>query len=150
MKLEFKYFLLFLIIILFSNKSNGQYSTDSVSTPFNCIGKIDSIADQNAFTIVEEMPVYSEDIVSYLLKNIKLNKESQTEMQTRVVLSFVIDITGQAINVCIKKPYYPDKLTNLEKAALESISKMKPWTPGKQRGRKVPVKMDLPIIVELR
>jgi protein TonB len=133
-------------LFIFSNSSTGQINKDSL---FNCSGNISSIGNQKVYTIVEVMPKYPEG-EDALLRMIKWDNVSQEEHQSRITISFIIDTLGNTINKCIKKPYYEDKRTKLEMAALHSLDSMQKWTPGFQNGEKVPVRFEIPIHISMK
>ena len=127
------------------------FGQDTLNIPFNCSCKIDTFKGQEIFTIVEEMPIY-QDGIEYFMKLIKDNielRKSQGELQTTIYLSFVIDTSGNVSSKCIQGTFYPDKLTEFEKAGLLAMDKMGKWKAGEQSGKKVPVKYVLPIKIHL-
>ncbi len=82
------------------------------------------------------------------MKEIHYPKQ-QKELQTKIYLTFVIDTSGNVRNACIYKPYFDDGLSIFEKEAIKIIENFNDWTSGEQDEKKVPVRMYLPIIIEL-
>ena len=147
-----KYYLIYFILNLTSTILCGQNRNDSIQKTFNCSCKLNNMEGQEIFSIVDKMPSYPDGEGNFLRlihQNLIL-PDSIVEFQTKIYLTFVVDTLGNVTNKCIERPYYSDKLTKTEKAALESLDKMKNWIPGENSGRKVPVKFSLPIILELR
>jgi hypothetical protein len=135
-----------LLLISIVQFTFGQDKRDSLTTPYNCCN-YESFEGQEVFTIAEEMPEFvggDDSLRKYLSVNL-IFPEGQTEIQSKVYVSFIIDTLGQPINICIVRPFYPDKLTELEKTFLKIIVAMPRWLPGKQRGKKVPVKYLIPV-----
>ena len=107
--------------------------------------------NEKVWTVVEEMPSYpgGEDSLFRLISLVRLSG-AQEELQSRIRISFVIDSTGSVLNLCIRKTYYDYKLTNLETAALQTLSNMKKWNPGIQDGKKVAVRFEMPINIHMK
>lgn len=147
-----KYYLICFVLNLISSILWGQNRNDSIQKPFNCSCKLNNMEGQEIFSIVDRMPSYPDGEENFyrLIDQILILPDSIVEFQTKIYLTFVVDTLGNVTNKCIERPYYSDKLTKTEKTALETLDKMKNWIPGEYLGRKVPVKISLPIILELR
>ncbi|KAA2238838.1 hypothetical protein F0L74_21730 [Chitinophaga agrisoli] len=68
----------------------------------------------------------------------------QDVFQASFQLQFVIDVTGKLIAPGIQNKQ-PARYTNAEKELLRVLSIMPKWRPGECRGKKVPVKVMLPL-----
>ena len=101
------------------------------------------------FTIVEEAPEYpggTEELYKYLGQNIKYPKSAQANgLEGRVFVQFILDKDGSITYPEVIKGVSPE----LDEEALRVVSELPAWTPGKQRGRLVRVKMVLPIAFKL-
>lgn len=97
------------------------------------------------FTVVEEMPQFpggEKAMLDYLSKNVKYPEEDAKKgIQGRVIVSFVINRNGKAVNPIIVRGVTP----TLDAEAVRVIENMPDWTPGKQKGQNVNVKYTLPI-----
>lgn len=69
----------------------------------------------------------------------------RTGIQGRVYVQFVVDETGQVREAEVVKGVHP----LLDRAAIRAVEAMT-FTPGRQRGRAVPVRMTLPIVFTIR
>ncbi len=111
------------------------------------IGSVSAQSPIDKETIsIDEMPVFpggSEGLRDYLSKNIKYPKESKLQGHSgRVVVEFIIDKKG---NVTETKIASSPGFFLLEQEALRIINAMPKWKPGKDKGKKVIVKFQLPI-----
>ncbi|WP_192821579.1 energy transducer TonB [Rufibacter sp. LB8] len=101
------------------------------------------------FTVVEQMPEYEgglQKLMSYISKNIKYPRAALSQgIEGTVVLSFVVMPSGDIAQIEVLKGLG----FGTEEEAIRVVSKMPRWKPGIQNGRAVPVKMTLPIRLEL-
>ncbi len=101
------------------------------------------------FSSVEQMPVFpggNPGLISYLSKNIEYPKRAANkEIEGTVYVSFVVDRDGRPSAIQIQKGVQRD----LDRAAVSVVSNMPSWTPGRQNGQVVPVRMTLPVKFEL-
>ena len=67
-------------------------------------------------------------------------------VQGRVTLKFTVEKDGRVTNVRVLRGVDP----SLDKEAVRVVSSSPKWTPGKQRGRAVPVTYTVPVIFQLR
>lgn len=106
-------------------------------------------AEPDFFTIVEEMPSYpggDAALMQFLQKNIKYPQIAKENGISGVVyVSFIVDRTGQVTEVKVVRGVDPF----LDKEAVRVVSSLKGYTPGKQRGKPVPVQFTLPIRFQL-
>lgn len=101
------------------------------------------------FYIVEDMPKYPDGDAG-LLKDIMSNIvypeiAKENGIQGRVFVDFMVNKSGQVINVKIKRGVDP----SLDAEALRVVKNLKNWTPGKQRGKAVKVAFTVPINFKL-
>jgi len=95
---------------------------------------------------VEVMPEFKggkKALMDYMINNIKYPKDTQKEGKVQV--SFVIDEKGNVTEAKVVKSVAPA----LDNEALRVINAMPKWTPGKDKGKNVKVKMVLPINFQL-
>ena len=70
----------------------------------------------------------------------------QNGVMGRVVVEFTIDIDGSVTNVSLKRKAHP----LLDAEALRVIKQSPKWTPGMDKGQKVPVTYTVPVVFSLR
>ncbi len=58
-------------------------------------------------------------------------------------VNFTVDENGQVKQVYVDKANSVDPL--LDKEAVRVVSSLPDWTPGKQRGKAVPVELSVPV-----
>ena len=120
---------------------------------------------EEVFTIVEDMPIpwfyksecvdvnsaskqacYQSKLNSYLLDKIEYPYQAiKNKIEGTVIVQFVISEDGSISDATILK----DIGHGCGKEALEQVSKMPNWIPGKQRGVPVKVRYTLPIKFKL-
>jgi hypothetical protein len=104
-----------------------------------------SITD-SIYGFAEKMPEFigrQESLLIYLSKNFSF--PSREDIQMSMIASFTIDTLGNIISPQIVSPRYTDRLTPAEKEFLRVIRLMPAWIPGEHKGKKVNVKMVLPL-----
>jgi hypothetical protein len=98
-------------------------------------------ADQQAKTVVEVMPSFpggDEKLIEYLSANIH---QPKNKMRGTVYVNFLISPKGK-----ILYPYVTRGInTEQDKEALRLIRNMPAWNPGKQKGKAVYVRSNLPV-----
>lgn len=97
------------------------------------------------FDKVEKMPEFKggqQELINYLVKNITYPEDAKKAKLTgKVFVEFVVDKTGKVKNASIKK----SDNTVFDAEALRVVSSMPDWVPGENGGKKVSVKLTLPI-----
>jgi TonB family protein len=133
-----KYALVIPVVTIFTTVSINQKAvanTTEIST------NQDDVLDK-----VEIMPEFKggmDALIKYMVDNIKYPKE--TKMEGKVFISFVIDEKGKVTKVEVAKSVND----LLDKEALRVVKSMPNWSPGKDKGKNVKVKMTLPISFQL-
>jgi protein TonB len=102
----------------------------------------------DTFFVVEKMPVPIGGLAGFykqLSKSINYpNRAKQRQTEGKVIIEFVIDQSGNPINLKVLKGIGH----GCDEEAMRVLQLAK-WEPGKQRGQPVPVKMTLPIFFRL-
>ncbi|MFC6997765.1 energy transducer TonB [Rufibacter roseus] len=102
------------------------------------------------FVVVEQMPEFNggmAKLMDFVSKNIRYPGGAQRNgIEGTVVASFVIMPNGEVADITILKGLG----YGTEEEAIRVLKKMPRWKPGVQNGRKVPVRMTLPIRLELK
>lgn len=97
-------------------------------------------------SVVEEPPIYKGGMNNYfkhIAKEIHRGR-NESEWQSIIVV-FVIDTLGRVRNECILNKRENEVFTSFEIEALKAVKNNQDWKPGEQNGKKVPVKMYLPL-----
>jgi periplasmic protein TonB len=101
------------------------------------------------FVVVEEMPAFpggDEALHAFIGKNLQFPESAREENVDGVVYaSFIVEKDGMVTNPDIVRGLHPD----CDAEVLRVISTMPAWTPGKQRGNPVRVKLVIPVRFKL-
>lgn len=99
---------------------------------------------------VEQMPEFGSgvnELMEYLSDRITYPELARSSgIEGTVVIQFVIDPKGQVTHVTLVRGIGG----GCDEVAMKIVSNMPDWSPGKQQGRAVPVKMTLPIKFNLK
>jgi TonB family protein len=142
-----------LMFFAFSCKDNTPATNTVADKQANAISQTDtkeSNAEDEIYAICEEMPVFQggdQAMFKYISENVKYPDEAiKNETQGKVYIKFAIDKEGNVTQPSVQKGVDP----LLDKAALDVISAMPKFTPGKQGGKPVAVWYTLPINFQLK
>ncbi|MCU4164471.1 TonB family protein [Carboxylicivirga caseinilyticus] len=106
--------------------------------------------DPLPFFILEDKPEFpggEKALLKYLSTNVRYPVICQENgIQGMVLVSFIIDETGQVTNVAATRA----QDANLEREAVRVVKSMPKWKPGKQRGRAVKVSYSVPVRFRLQ
>lgn len=123
-------------------------TTTKIKITFTENGSIDT-TDHNIYTIVEEMPSFPGGEKArdrFLAENINYpTKASKAGIQGTIYLQFVIDRNGSVKDVKVLRGIGG----GCDEEAIRVIEMMPKWIPGKQNGKTVNVKFDMPIYFKL-
>lgn len=101
------------------------------------------------FDVVEVMPQYPGGqiaMMKYIMENMKYPKQAMKEgIQGRVAVSFIVEKDGSISDVKPILSVHP----LLNKEAVRVVKSMPKWTPGKQNGKPVRVRYNLPVMFKL-
>ena len=101
------------------------------------------------FDVVEVMPQFTGGqiaMLQYLMKNIKYPEQAVKEgIQGRVTVRFIVEKDGSISDVKPVLSVHP----LLNKEAVRVVKSMPKWTPGKQNGKPVRVRFNLPVMFKL-
>ena len=102
------------------------------------------------YDVVEVMPQYpggQTAMLKYIMENIKYPKQIMEEgIQGRVTVSFIVEKDGRVSNVRLLRSVQ----LSLDKEAIRVVKSMPKWTPGKQNGKPVRVRFNLPVMFKLK
>lgn len=121
-----------------------------VDTINSCITKPDTYLNQPVYTIVDSMPQYpggTTKFLSYIAKNINFHSTDKHLLSQTINVTFLIDTMGYAKNVCVIKR--KNSNLDIDSRNLEQIKQLietsEPWTVGYLNGKKVCVRLTIPI-----
>lgn len=101
------------------------------------------------FDVVEVMPQFPGGqiaMLKYIMENMKYPEQAMKKgIQGRVAVSFIVEKDGSISDV---KPILSVH-TLLDKEAVRVVESMPKWTPGKQNGKPVRVRFNLPVMFKL-
>ena len=101
------------------------------------------------FDVVEVMPQFPGGqiaMLQYLMKNIKYPEQAMKEgIQGRVTVRFIVEKDGSISDVKPILSVHP----LLNKEAVRVVESMPKWTPGKQNGKPVRVRFNVPVMFKL-
>ena len=103
-----------------------------------------------AYEVVEQMPTFKGGdaaLMKYLSENIKYPEAAEKAgEQGRVVVNFIVEKDGAVSNVKVVRSVTP----TLDAEAVRVIKAMPKWVPGKQDGKLVRVKYNVPVSFRLQ
>ena len=114
----------------------------AATVTMNVVEEEQNATDDKVFDVVENMPQFNGGmgaLMQYLSHNIHYPEES--DVQGRVIVSFVVDKDGSISNAQVVKSVHP----SFDAEALRIINNMPKWIPGTQNGKPVNVKYVVPI-----
>ena len=165
------------VIIVKTRKAKDAKPTLADSNPVVVSDAVDETQPddkEKALDVVEEMPKFpggDVKLMEFLSQNVKYPKDAlEKGLQGRVIVGFIVEKDGTISNakvvsssryaeVEIKKDGTVVKKlektqesagSTLEAEALRVVQLMPKWTPGKQKGKPVRVKFNVPIMFRLQ
>ena len=101
------------------------------------------------FDVVEVMPQFPGGqiaMMKYIMENMKYPKQAMKEgIQGRVTVRFIVEKDGSISNVRPVLSVHP----LLNKEAVRVVESMPKWSPGKQNGKPVRVRFNVPVMFKL-
>lgn len=101
------------------------------------------------FDVVEVMPQYPGGqiaMLKYIMENIKYPEQAMKEgIQGRVTVRFIVEKDGSISDVRPVLSVHP----LLDKEAVRVVESMPKWSPGKQNGKPVRVRFNVPVMFKL-
>lgn len=97
--------------------------------------------------VMPEFPGGKEGLFKYMTTAIKYPEDAEAKgIEGKVIVSFTVDTDGSVTDIKRLRSVHP----SIDEQAVEVVSSMPKWTPGEQDGKKVKVKMNLPIVYKLK
>ena len=130
-------------------QTEGVIRNNDYQEPLQSTNEGDSIAERvftgKIYDVVEEPPSFpdgSRALMSWISNNVHYPPEyPDTSITHRVVVSFVVEPDGSLSNIKIVRSI--DSV--LDEEAIRVVKSMPRWIPGKQNGKEVRVKYNLPV-----
>jgi TonB family protein len=137
-----------LAVALLLHSCTKEESAASTSSEPAAVAETAQTNSNEVFDVVEKMPEFKggmDGLIAFMSENTVYPKSASTANETgKVMVAFVIDETGNVTNPEVVERASVQSAA-LRNAALETVGKMPAWTPGEQSGKRVKVKMKLPI-----
>ena len=106
--------------------------------------------ENKIFEVVEEQPKFNGGngaLMSWLASNMQYPPDAEKGMiQGRVVVSFVVEKDGSITQAKVVRSVEP----SLDKEAVRLVEAMPKWIPGKQNGKTVRTRYNLPVTFKLQ
>ena len=108
-----------------------------------------SQTNHKVFDTVDQMPEYPggmQAMIEFLQTNMKYPEDAaKQKVEGRVMVQFVVETDGSVTDVHVAKQVFP----SLDAEAIRVVQAMPKWTPGKEKGKVVRVKYNLPIVFRM-
>ena len=108
-----------------------------------------SQTNQKVFDTVEQMPEYPggmQAMIAFLQTNMKYPEDAaKQKVEGRVMVQFIVETDGSISDVHVAKQVFP----SLDAEAIRVVQAMPKWMPGKEKGKVVRVKYNLPIVFRM-
>lgn len=108
-----------------------------------------SQTNQKVYDKVEQMPEYPGGMpamIEFLQTNIKYPEDAvKQKVEGRVMVQFVVETDGSISDVHVAKQVFP----SLDAEAIRVVQVMPKWMPGREKGKVVRVKYNLPIVFRM-
>ena len=143
-----------LAVSVFANTSDMSNMANAVSTTANTLSTTNvqtKQSDKKIFRVVEEMPKFKggdAKLLEFLSMNVKYPQTAvKAKQQGIAIVGFVVRKDGTVGDVQITKSAGH---AVLDEEAMRVVKSMPAWEPGKQKGKPVNVKYNVPITFRLK
>ena len=137
-------------VLLSSEDTQREAQTQTYVPPTITVVVEEEISEEQIFEVVEEnasFPGGDAALLAFLSKNLDYPIFAQENgLSGRVACSFVVNTDGSIVDIQVVRGIDP----SLDKEAIRVISIMPKWVPGKQRGKPVRVRFNLPVLFRLQ
>lgn len=124
-----------------------QRSTVSSSevSPVSGVKKTQVIEDNNIYDAVDTQAQFNGSVSGYIKKNMKYPAKAYMDgIKGTVIVSFVVEKTGEVSNVQVAKSAEP----SLDREAVRLVKYMPLWSPAIKNGRKVRSRTSVSVVFE--
>ena len=112
----------------------------------SCTDEVVEEEEVHIFVIAEEMPEFRGNLLKYVAEHVVYPEVAkENDIQGTVYIGFVINEKGKVTDVTLVRGVDPI----LDKEALKVVENLPDWKPGKQSGKNVKVRMNIPIKFQL-
>jgi protein TonB len=122
---------------------------ETIDPPQTAGEVVDPPQEPEVFTVVEQMPEFpggNDALMKFIRDNLKYPEiAKENGVQGKVICGFVVSKEGEVYDVRVLRGIG----SGCDQEAVRVIKMMPQWTPGKQNGRPVNVKFNLPISFKL-
>ena len=105
--------------------------------------------DNKVYDVVEQMPSFVGGLAAwsrFVASNLQYPTKARANgIQGRVVTTFIVEKDGTISNAKVVRSVEP----SIDQEALRIVKSMPKWTPGKQNGKPVRVKYNMPVVFRL-
>lgn len=143
-----------LAVSVFANGTDVSNMTNAVNTTANTLSTTNmqtKQSDSKVFVAVEVMPKFKggeSAMMEFLMMNMKYPQAAvKAKQQGRAIVGFVVRKDGTVSDVHITKSA---GYAVLDEEAMRVVKSMPAWEPGKQKGKPVNVKYNVPITFRLK
>ena len=143
-----------LAVSVFANTSDMSNMANAVNTTANTLSTTNMQTQQSAtkaYEVVEVMPKFKggeSAMMEFLIMNMKYPQTAvKAKQQGRAIVGFIVRKDGTVSDVQITKSAGH---AVLDKEAMRVVKAMPAWEPGKQKGKPVDVKYNVPITFRLK
>ena len=143
-----------LAVSVFANTSDMSSMAKAANTTTNTLSTTNmqpQQPDTKVFVVVEEMPKFKggeSAMMEFLMMNMKYPQAAvKAKQQGRAIVGFVVRKDGTVSDVHITKSA---GYAVLDEEAMRVVKSMPAWEPGKQKGKPVNVKYNVPITFRLK
>lgn len=112
----------------------------------SCIPEVDKLNGQFVLRSADKMPQYPggiEAMYKFIAKNIRLHGEG--DVRGKILMTFIVDTAGRICNACVKRSCSLKGRYIIEEEITEIFKQLEVMQPGENEGKKVPVRISLPI-----
>jgi periplasmic protein TonB len=131
------------------NSEADENTRTNTNVVFTDVEIVEEEVEPISFAVVEDKPIFpggDAALMKYIADNTKYPEiAKENGIQGRVFIQFVIDKTGKVTKVQVAKGVDP----YLDEEAVRVVKSLPNWSPGKQRGKPVPVTFVVPINFKL-
>jgi protein TonB len=115
-----------------------------------CRAQTDDAGLARIFKFVEVMPSFSGNLSEFMFGNLVYPKSSIAHQDTgRVIIEFTVQTSGMVENAHVLRSSGHDSLDAEALRVVKIWEKFRYWTPGKQKGKEVPVFFTIPVTFKL-
>lgn len=142
-----RYLLLITPLFFFKLAILAQRDSSAIK---RCIPSPDVYQGQPVYRITDNMPMFRNgnlDFMNYMLKDLRypeITKDS-SPIRSTFRVTCVIDTLGKAQDVCCVTPY--DYYEPVEKQLIDLVRNSEGWAPGLMHGKKVCVRLIIPLTI---